>query len=58
MAIYTYRCNDCDISIDVSRGITETEKSYECGSCGSVLFRVYQAPGVTFNGSGFYSTDK
>ena len=58
MAIYTYKCNDCNISVDVSRGIAEPEKSYECSSCGSILFRVYQAPGVAFNGSGFYSTDK
>lgn len=58
MAIYSYSCPDCNITQDKVRGISEPEPRYECEVCGSVMFRIYNAPGVTFNGSGFYSTDK
>jgi putative FmdB family regulatory protein len=58
MAIYAYKCTDCNVTVDITRGISEPESAYECSDCGSVLFRVFQAPEVKFNGSGFYSTDK
>jgi predicted nucleic acid-binding Zn ribbon protein len=29
-----------------------------CDNCNGTLTRVYSVPVVTFNGSGFYSTDK
>lgn len=58
MAIYSYQCPDCGKAFDKTRSISDPEPTYECDGCGSVLFRLYNAPGVTFNGSGFYSTDK
>lgn len=58
MAIYSYQCPDCDTTVDVVRSINEKETKQECGTCGSILMRLYNAPGITFNGSGFYSTDK
>jgi putative FmdB family regulatory protein len=58
MATYTYKCPDCRVPIDIIRGIKDAETSMECSDCGSVMMRVYSSPSVTFNGSGFYSTDK
>jgi predicted nucleic acid-binding Zn ribbon protein len=36
--------------------MTEAEQEYACGTCGSKLRRIYTAPPVKFNGTGFYST--
>lgn len=58
MAIYEYKCKVCDLSETVSRGISEKETIPECQSCKIPLNRVYSSIGVTFNGGGFYSTDK
>lgn len=58
MAIYEYKCKSCDASETVSRGITEKEEIPSCRDCNLLLSRVYSSVGVTFNGSGFYSTDK
>lgn len=58
MATYTYECPDCHIQQDIIRGISEAESEYICNNCLSILFRVYNSPGVRFTGSGFYTTDK
>jgi putative FmdB family regulatory protein len=58
MAIYDYRCKSCDTSRTVSRSITEKENIPVCDACNIPLNRVYSSVGVTFNGGGFYSTDK
>ena len=58
MAIYEYKCKSCDASETVSRGITDKEIVPQCQSCNVPLTRVYSSIGVTFNGGGFYSTDK
>lgn len=58
MALYSYRCSTCSIIKDYVRGINDPEPQYSCEECGGEMSRVYQAPGVKFNGSGFYTTDK
>ena len=58
MAIYEYKCKSCDASVTISRGITENEEIPMCATCKSPFSRVYSSVGVTFNGGGFYSTDK
>ena len=58
MAMYEYACKSCNASVTISRGITDREEAPICGSCQIPLSRVYSSVGVTFNGSGFYSTDK
>jgi putative FmdB family regulatory protein len=58
MALYEYKCKSCDASVTVSRGIADKEVSPKCDSCNSAMNRVYSSVGVTFSGSGFYSTDK
>lgn len=58
MAFYDYKCEECNTTITVSRGMTEDDPGYSCETCNSVLTRVYSNIGVSFKGSGFYSTDK
>lgn len=58
MATYEYKCPACDIMYTEIRGMMEDQKKTECDKCMSLLVRVYNAPTVTFNGSGFYATDK
>jgi putative FmdB family regulatory protein len=59
MALYEYKCPDCSEISTISRSITEPETNPECKACNVLLNRVYSSNvGVTFRGSGFYSTDK
>jgi putative FmdB family regulatory protein len=59
MASYEYSCSKCNIKIIKHRGISESDPGYLCETCNSELTRVYSSSiSVTFNGSGFYSTDK
>lgn len=58
MATYEYKCKDCGQSIAITRSISDEETIPECSSCNLPLSRVYSSVGVTFNGGGFYSTDK
>jgi putative FmdB family regulatory protein len=58
MAMYEYRCKSCDQSVTIARSMTEKENIPQCVGCKSPLSRVYSSVGVTFSGSGFYSTDK
>lgn len=58
MAYYDYKCLDCDTMTTVNRGMTEDDPGYTCETCNSALTRVYSNIGVSFKGSGFYSTDK
>lgn len=57
MPIYEYKCEECDITKNIVRGFYDTDLP-ECETCNSKLKRVYSSIGVTFSGSGFYSTDK
>jgi putative FmdB family regulatory protein len=58
LAIYEYKCKQCNAEITISRGIAEKEEVPRCLACGISYNRVYSNVGVTFNGGGFYSTDK
>ena len=58
MANYDYKCKQCNQTITISRGVNDTKTDYKCETCNSDLIRVYSNIGVTFTGSGFYSTDK
>ena len=58
MALYEYKCKTCDASVTIARGITDKEEVPMCATCNSLFTRVYSSIGVTFNGGGFYSTDK
>lgn len=59
MAVYEYKCADCNKTITVNRGISEKDPGYACDTCNLPLTRVYSNNiGITFKGSGFYRTDK
>lgn len=58
MPVYEYKCEPCDTRYIESRGITEEQKLVNCPTCDTILKRVFNAPVVTFNGSGFYANDK
>lgn len=58
MAIYDYSCGECNKSTTIVRSISDPAGNYFCETCNKPLKRVYSDIGVSFNGSGFYSTDK
>jgi putative FmdB family regulatory protein len=57
MPRYEYKCEECNVLAVVTRGFYDTDVP-KCRVCNHPLKRVYSNIGVTFNGSGFYSTDK
>ena len=56
MASYEYKCKADDSTQTIQRGMTDDEIIPLCDSCNSPMDRVYSAPPVKFNGTGFYST--
>lgn len=56
MATYEYECPGDEQVITITRSMTEPEGEYFCSTCGDKLRRIYNAPPVKFNASGFYST--
>jgi putative FmdB family regulatory protein len=58
MAIYEYKCSNCDITITINRAMTEEDPGYKCKTCQNDLNKVYSIGAITFNGPGFYRTDK
>lgn len=58
MPIYEYKCKACNIKTNINKSVSDLDKKELCKTCNAVLNRVYSSIGVTFNGSGFYSTDK
>ena len=56
MPIYRYECQDGHAQ-DVQHSIYD-EPQLNCDNCRGDMVRVPQAPSVSFQGSGFYSTDK
>lgn len=58
MPIYDYDCPICQSRYSETRGITEDQKKTDCDNCKVPLIRRFGISAVTFNGEGFYSTDK
>lgn len=56
MASYEYSCNNDSFKVTIQRGMTEDEIIPMCDDCNEPMRRVYSAPPVKFNGTGFYST--
>jgi putative FmdB family regulatory protein len=54
---YDYECTKCKNTYTLERGITDTEVLPVCVGCHESMTRIWSAPTVVFNGSGFYSTD-
>jgi len=57
MPSYEYDCISCNQRYVKTRSMTEDDPGYQCDTCNNELVRVYSNVGVTFNGSGFYTTD-
>jgi predicted nucleic acid-binding Zn ribbon protein len=56
VATYDYKCGpDLEITT-ITRGMTEEEVIPRCWKCNELMERIYSAPPVKFNGTGFYST--
>lgn len=55
--IYQYQCPGDGAMIEIERKMSDPEETYLCNTCGATLVRVWNSPAITFNGSGFYSTD-
>ena len=56
MPTYEYRCRDCGEPLEVVQSFTDGPLTM-CPACGGELRKVFQAVGIAFKGSGFYSTD-
>lgn len=55
--IYEFKCPECRISLYLERSIHDEVGAPKCPDCKSDGIRVWNAPPITFKGSGFYSTD-
>jgi putative FmdB family regulatory protein len=53
MPIYDYKCNECGGTQEVERSFGDNTEPI---CCQTVMARVWSAPAVKFNGTGFYST--
>ena len=56
MPTYQYRCSECGQDLEVVQKFSDAALT-ECPNCQGQLRKVYNAVGVVFKGSGFYSTD-
>lgn len=58
MPLYQYRCRQCGYELEARQSFSEGPLEL-CPNCGAEqgLFRVIQAAGVVFKGSGFYIND-
>jgi putative FmdB family regulatory protein len=56
MPTYQYRCSECGQDLEVVQKFSDAALT-ECPNCAGRLRKVYNAVGVVFKGSGFYSTD-
>jgi predicted nucleic acid-binding Zn ribbon protein len=56
VASYEYKCNADSEVVTIIRGMTEDEIIPYCDKCNEPMSRLYSAPPVKFNGTGFYST--
>jgi predicted nucleic acid-binding Zn ribbon protein len=56
MASYDYKCDSDSTVVTIIRGMTEDEIIPYCDTCNEPMSRLYSAPPVKFNGTGFYST--
>ena len=58
MPIYEYLCKTCDEIIVENKSSDKSGEIPLCNTCNQPTKRLYSSIGVSFKGSGFYSTDK
>ena len=54
---YDYKCEKCSSELTVERSIHAEASDPMCFNCHQTMSRVWSTPTITFNGTGFYSTD-
>lgn len=57
MATYDFSCERCNELTTINQSIKDDIQYPTCPKCNILMSRIYNVPGVKFNGSGFYSTD-
>jgi putative FmdB family regulatory protein len=57
MPRYDYKCNSCNIIIELLLSINDLSKEQKCNKCNDIILRVYSPISTIFKGSGFYKTD-
>ena len=58
MPLYEYLCKDCSEMLLENKSADERDNLPECVTCNKPMKRIFASPGVSFKGSGFYTTDK
>jgi putative FmdB family regulatory protein len=56
--LYEFLCKTCDEVMIEVRSAEDRNKESICQTCNTTRKRLYSNIGVSFKGSGFYSTDK
>lgn len=56
--IFEYVCDKCGTKYDANGRIGAPPETPMCTTCGNATRRLFSRPGITYHGSGFYSTDK
>ena len=56
MPTYEYRCTDCGEHLEVVQSFADDPLTV-CPRCEGKLKKVFNSPGISFKGSGFYKTD-
>jgi len=54
--IYEYRCDDCEVLLEVMQKMSDDPLEV-CERCGGHLRKVLHPVAIHFKGSGFYTTD-
>jgi putative FmdB family regulatory protein len=60
MPTYEFECDNehCESNARIEKWMSLTEPhDLECSFCGSSMHKIYSSVGVSFKGTGFYSTD-
>jgi putative FmdB family regulatory protein len=56
MPTYEYRCTECGDRLEVVQSFADDPLTV-CPRCEGLLKKVFNSPGISFKGSGFYKTD-
>jgi putative FmdB family regulatory protein len=56
MPTYEYRCTECGDHLEVVQSFADDPLNV-CPRCEGRLKKVFNSPGISFKGSGFYKTD-
>jgi putative FmdB family regulatory protein len=56
MPTYEYRCTECGERLEVVQSFADDPLTV-CPRCEGRLKKVFNSPGISFKGSGFYKTD-